>query len=132
MDEAQYPDFSSDRPEWNPDQKPLWIRLLDQIATDCRTEGWDDNHAVPVTAEAITAARLLCGSMVVVPLLRDGGIHVSFLGESISMDIDGHGTVTGVYLDTTDANTSLDAMVAGYPDPSAESTPCASGPLIGL
>ena len=132
MDEAQYPDFSSDRPEWNPDQKPLWIRLLDQIATDCRTEGWDDNHAVPVTAEAITAARLLCGSMVVVPLLRDGGISVSFLGESISMDIDGHGTVTGVYLDTTDANTSLDAMVAGYPEPSAESSHCASGPLIGL
>jgi hypothetical protein len=99
MDEAQYPDLSSDWPEWNPDQKPRWIRLLDQIATDCRTEGWDDNYAVvPVTAEAITAARLLCSAMIVVPHAQDGGIQVSFLGESISIDIDGQGTVTGVYL----------------------------------
>lgn len=79
-----------------------WLKHLDGIAVDCRKENWDSYHADAVTDAALNATLALGLSLMVSPT-NDGGVQISFAGESLAFEVGPDGRVNNVYADLNEA-----------------------------
>ena len=90
--------------------QPKWIGRLDSIATGCREDGWDSYGADAVTDDALNAALAICRSLDVVPTVN-GGVQISFLAESVQVEVNASGQMFNVYIDMDDAKETLSRSV---------------------
>lgn len=93
------------------EERQNWQRRLESIEENCRTEGWDSYGAAPISDGATDAARWVCESLDVVPGVN-GDVNVILLSEAVTITISPKGTVTGFFLDSEDANSTIGAYTA--------------------